>query len=390
MMLPWEQMVRKYNLIGAVTGVLHIGAHLAEEAASYDQLGDVPVWWIEANPDVFAQIGAALAPYPLQTLIPALITSEDGAPTAFHVTNNDGMSSSVFPFGTHAQSHPDTVWVADVVLRSRTIDSLVAEHGIEANMLVMYIQGAEGLALQGAEKFLASVDYVMTEVNTEQVYQGCAMLPEIDALLSGFERVETTMTPHGWGDAFFRRKDPVPLFLPAEQRVEIIRDYAQRFGTRMFIESGTSSGATTGALVDDFEQLVTIELDEGLAQNAVRKFDALAHVMCIWGDSGEVIAKLVPTLTKPAVFWLDGHFCGPGSAHGDLDTPIRAELAAALRAPKGSVILIDDARVFEGGAEHHLEPHYHDYPSLEWVREQAEAAGFSYEMRDDIQRLTPQ
>ena len=206
MMLPWEEIVRKYDLIGKVTGVLAIGAHLAEEAEAYDQLGDVPVWWVEANPEVFDKIKAALSSYPLQTLIPALVTSEDGALTAFHVTNFDGMSSSVFPFGTHAQSHPDMVWVANMVLPSRTIDSLVAEHGIETNLLVMDIQGAEGLALRGAEKLLPSLDFVMTEVNTEQVYQGCAMLPEIDELLADFERVETYITPHGWGDAFFVRR----------------------------------------------------------------------------------------------------------------------------------------------------------------------------------------
>ena len=181
------------------------------------------------------------------------------------------------------------------------------------------------------------------------------------------------------------------LFLPAEQRVEVIRDYAKRYGIRTFIESGTSVGATTEALMDDFDRLYTIELDHDLAERAKRMFSGHPHVTCVEGDSGVVLVGLIAAaLPSPVLFWLDGHYSGPGSAHGDLDTPIRAELCAAILAPKGSVILIDDARIFEGQPEHGDEPHYHDYPSLEWVREVAEAHGFDYEMRDDIVRLVPE
>ena len=99
---------------------------------------------------------------------------------------------------------------------------------------------------------------------------------------------------------------------------------------------------------------------------------------------------IIEELAEPALLWLDGHYSGPGSAHGDLDTPIRAELEAAVLAPHGSVILIDDARIFDGQPEHDDEPHYHDYPSLEWVQEVAWSHGFNYELKDDIVRLVPE
>lgn len=178
------------------------------------------------------------------------------------------------------------------------------------------------------------------------------------------------------------------LFLPAEQRVEVIRDYAKRYGIKHLIESGTSVGDTPNALMDDFTTLTTIELDPGLYVRAVQRF-AGSKVQCMMGDSGRLLPGLLVGLTEPVIFWLDGHHSGPGTAHGDLDTPIVAELTAAVAAPKGSVILIDDARIFAEGPEHFDEPHYHDYPPLSWVRDKAQQSGFDYEMKDDIIRITP-
>ena len=408
-MLPWATLVEKYALDRRVTGVVHVGAHLAEEAPYYAQI-DVPVMWIEANGAVADKIDAVLEPYPRQWCVEALVADVDGREFPFHVTNYDGMSSSIFPFGTHRQNHPDVVVTRELVIRARTLDLIMAEHRFVPNMLVMDVQGAEGLVLKGATTLIPHLDFVYSEINTEEVYKGCAKVEELDALLSDFRRAETAMTPYGWGDAVFVRKtlrpvrrpvkkvavaEPVrtgPRFLPAHERVNILRDYAKRYGIRTFIESGTSVGGTTEALMGDFDRLWTIELDHGLFERARTKFAPHPRVTCMEGDSGKILPNLVPILSDPPdpiLFWLDGHHSGPGSAHGDLDTPIRAELEAAVKAPHGSVILIDDARIFEGQPEHADEPHYHDYPSLEWVREIAEAHGFDYEMSQDIVRLTP-
>lgn len=410
MMLDWQSLVCAYGLDQKVRGVVHIGAHLAEEAAGYAALG-VPVWWIEANPALLERVEVAIAPYPNQFLIHALVTEKNTGKRTFHLTNNEGMSSSIFQFGTHQKNHPDTVFVEDISLPQRTLDSLVAQYQIEANMLVMDIQGAEGLALKGAKTLIPSLDFVMSEVNVEEVYEGCVQLPQLKRLLSGFHLAESILTPHGWGDALWVRElpaasiasvapkeddaEPVPgprdtIYMSAHDRIELLRWYAKRYGIHEFIETGTAVGETTNALRDDFDRLDTIELDHDLYERAKAMFAPYPNITCWEGDSGAVMEDILGSASDPVIFWLDGHHSGPGTAHGDLDTPIRAELAAAFgKAPPGSVILIDDARVFEGGAEHHLEPHYGDYPSLDWVAEQAGAAGFDYDMHDDVIRLTP-
>jgi FkbM family methyltransferase len=131
------------------------------------------VWWVEGNPAVVPKIEEALRRYPSQRLIQALLAEVDGDERAFHVTNYDGMSSSLLEFGTHPEFSPDTVFVFHLTLPTRTVDSLVTEHEIaDVNMLVMDLQGAEGMCLAGASKLLPSIDFVMSEVNNKEVYRG--------------------------------------------------------------------------------------------------------------------------------------------------------------------------------------------------------------------------
>jgi FkbM family methyltransferase len=207
MMMDWDTLVQRYGLKRHVTGVLHCGAHLAEEAPDYDQAfgPEVPVWWVEANIDVLGKIEAELKPYPNQRIIPALLAETGGALRDFHVTNYDGMSSSMLEFGTHPRFSPDTVFVDHRKMITNTIDGVTAVFGIRANMLVMDLQGAEGLVLAGAKHFLTHCDFVMSEINRDEVYVGCAKIGELDSALRCFSRVETLWTPNGWGDAFWVR-----------------------------------------------------------------------------------------------------------------------------------------------------------------------------------------
>jgi FkbM family methyltransferase len=210
MLMDLDELAAKYNLQSKVRGIFHGGAHLAEESGDYDRVfPDVPVWWVEANPSVFVTILGVLAPYPRQRLMHALLYDRDNELVTFNVTNYDGMSSSILEFGTHPEFSPDTVFVDKIEVNTRTIDSIVKEHKIDANMLVLDIQGAEGLALAGAVDLLPKLDFVMLEVNKEEVYVGCTKVWDLDDVLlaNGLTRVETFWVgEQGWGDAAWVRQ----------------------------------------------------------------------------------------------------------------------------------------------------------------------------------------
>lgn len=205
MLLEFNDLVKKYDM--NISGVLHVGAHLGEEAPLYDALGVKNVFWVEGNPHVLQKLNKKLAAYG-HTVIDALVYDKDGVPLEFNITNYDGMSSSILEFGTHTSFSPEIHFVDKVKKDSRSIDSLVAEYGIEdVNLLNLDIQGAEKYALNGATNFLSNVDYVFTEINKKEVYVGCTKVKELDQILSDFKRVETFWVhDQGWGDGLYVRK----------------------------------------------------------------------------------------------------------------------------------------------------------------------------------------
>ena len=99
-----------------------------------------------------------------------------------------------------------------------------------------------------------------------------------------------------------------------------------------------------------------LALGEDLYKNAVKRFEPYANVKIIHGDSGAVLRTLVPKITEPALFWLDGHYSAGITAKGNKSTPIFEELESILNAEFIHGILIDDARLFIG---------QNDYPSID-------------------------
>lgn len=207
MLLDLEALVTKHNL--RITGVIHVGAHLAEEAPIYDRLGIKRVWWIEANPAVAGKITDVLKDYPSQRLISALVLDQPKASVTFNVTNYDGMSSSIFKWGTHTEFSPDTVVAYVISLDSTFLDQLDQKFDfLGCNMLNIDIEGAGLMALQGGTETLNQIDYVYIEVQTENVYDGAPLLDDYDLWLEehGFKRVELGLVEgQGWGDALYVR-----------------------------------------------------------------------------------------------------------------------------------------------------------------------------------------
>lgn len=205
MLIPFKDLRRKFRI--RVTGVLHLGAHLGEEAADYNVLTN-NVTWVEANPELMNALSVNVMPFGHRVLC-ACVSDEAGKEVTFHVTNNF-MSSSLLDLGTHKKSSPDVHYTHDLKLVTTTVDDLVVDFvDHEFNFLNMDLQGAEVLALKGASETIGKIDYVYSEVNTEFVYKNCGLIHELDEILSDFDRVETHMAGPkiGWGDAFWIRRD---------------------------------------------------------------------------------------------------------------------------------------------------------------------------------------
>lgn len=136
-----------------------------------------------------------------------------------------------------------------------------------------------------------------------------------------------------------------------------IRDYAEKSGVRILIETGTYYGEMVEAMKPYFDQIFSIELSKELYENAKKKFAGDERIEIIHGDSGIELGKLLGRIDDPALFWLDGHYSAGVTARGEKDTPIYEELTHIFNSKqRGHVVIIDDARCF--GADP-------AYPSIE-------------------------
>lgn len=205
-LIEFSDLARKHRR--PVTGVIHVGAHLGEEAEIYAAQGVTDVVWVEGNPDLIAQLTENVARYG-HIVIAGLVSETDDTPVEFNIANN-GYSSSLLELGTHTTAHPDVFFTETKHLVAHRLDTLLERAGVDLsrfNYLCMDLQGAELMCLRGAPNALGVVDYVYTEINEDELYVGCARIPDLDAFLAAFDRVETEMAEgKGWGEALYVRR----------------------------------------------------------------------------------------------------------------------------------------------------------------------------------------
>lgn len=181
-----------------------------------------------------------------------------------------------------------------------------------------------------------------------------------------------------------------PLPPPDAYKLAVIKEYAQSFSMKNFIETGTYYGNMVSAVKDVFKRIISVELDNTLFINAKRKFAPYGHILILQGDSGKVMPNILSIINEPVLFWLDGHWVGPIGPNnqvikgkGVLETPILAELNHIFNHHiKNHVVLIDDARLFTGLG---------DYPSVHQLKKYvlARNPALIFENSDDIIRIYP-
>jgi hypothetical protein len=136
---------------------------------------------------------------------------------------------------------------------------------------------------------------------------------------------------------------------PESSHPSVKQDMVARLGRdcTSLVETGTYRGDMIDAQRDNFERIVTIELDDDLFAAARDTFAADSHITVLHGDSGVVLPEAIAMCHGSTAFWLDGHYSGGVTAGTNANVPILNELAIiAARKDPGDVILIDDARLF--------------------------------------------
>lgn len=181
-----------------------------------------------------------------------------------------------------------------------------------------------------------------------------------------YERVKIVFRENAIRRTIKRRKDSAEVkawqgnkqgLTPQAIKRQMIHRLGKDNSMRVFVETGTYYGHTVSSCIGLFAEIYSIEFDRSLYDHCVRRFSHERTVKIYHGNSASLLPRIAGELRCPTLFWLDAHYSGHGTGRADVDTPICQELRAIAESPVNQhVILIDDARCFDGSQ---------DYPTLE-------------------------
>ena len=176
------------NYLELCSGVIHVGANAGQERDLYAR-HKLKVAWIEPIPEQFEELRQNIRSIPDQRAINALIADVDGKPYTFHVSNNDGLSSSILDLRGHKDIWPDVHYVRDITINSSTLKTALETWGIDSgqyNALVLDTQGSELLVLRGAKEILRQFRFIKAEAADFESYRNCATVDQLCSYLKSF------------------------------------------------------------------------------------------------------------------------------------------------------------------------------------------------------------
>jgi len=202
MLLNLNAISKKYDT--KFKGVLHIGAHWGQEDSLYDSLEIMNRIYFEPLFSNYSMLRSKIdSKY---ECIRTALGNTVGEVVMNVETANKGMSSSILKPAIHLQQYPQITFDSTETVAITKLD-LVDFDRSKFNFINIDVQGFELEVFRGAVSTLDTIDYINTEVNRAEVYEGCAKVDELDLFLSqyGFKRLETSWDGITWGDAFYAK-----------------------------------------------------------------------------------------------------------------------------------------------------------------------------------------
>ena len=195
------------------SGVIHVGGHKAQEYQEYKDAGLTHQVWIEANPHFFYEIINVIREDKNCVALNYAVFDEEKE-IKFGLANN-GASSSILPLKEHLKYYPNIRYDGYLQMTTKRLDKIIEDSSIDLSKhdgLVMDVQGVELRVLKSLGSLLNNFKFVQSEVNLEELYEGCCLIDELDEYLKsfGFERKITKLWDDGavgWGDALYIKND---------------------------------------------------------------------------------------------------------------------------------------------------------------------------------------
>ena len=204
MLLDFDTLLSKYEM--NITGILHIGAHYGQEHGLYQRHGVKNIIYFEPLEKNFDKLKENINDG--TPLYKVALGNENKRVEMFVESDNQGMSSSVLNPKVHLSQYPYIRFEEKEEVDMRRLDDMEINKE-NFNTIVIDVQGYELEVFKGSENFLKNIDYIFSEINRDEVYEGCAQIEELSNYLSsyGFELVEHSWVGGSWGEGLYIKKN---------------------------------------------------------------------------------------------------------------------------------------------------------------------------------------
>ncbi|MFM6234141.1 MAG: FkbM family methyltransferase [Planktothrix sp.] len=221
-------------------GIIWIGAYDGKTLKRLNLPNTVKTLLIDANPNAVERLQTNFAESPNIQVVQAAISNHNDAVT-LHLTSLES-SSSILPWKQYSEIYPNIKEIQQLTLPSLTLDTLLEQLNLsptDFNILILDIQGAEFLALEGASQLLNTLDGIYTSIYYQELFEGCALAEQVDQFLSDyqFQRVAEGSPYHpSWGEAFYVRQavtidDKVSPIQSLSETAQLLQETQQELET---------------------------------------------------------------------------------------------------------------------------------------------------------------
>jgi FkbM family methyltransferase len=206
--------------------LLHIGAHLLEESEIYNDLGVTKISWVEANVKLESSNRER---FPDANILYRAVTDVDDSKVTLNLTTNS-VSSSIYHIDSTSSFSKVSESESFEVL-TKTLDSVCKwanqSAGDKVDSLVIDVQGAEGVILNGLCDSLHEIHALAIEVSHRSFYLGAEEYLNIHQNLRtfGLRRATKFINPlTGHGDELWISKNLSWVYYQKLRMVGAIRD----------------------------------------------------------------------------------------------------------------------------------------------------------------------
>jgi len=200
MLFNLYELLNKYEV--NPKGVIQIGAHYGQENKVYEKLNikhRVFFEPIRSNFDILKKVVGES-----HQLFNFALGNVESKMEMYVETINQGQSCSILKPSKHLIQHPHIKFNLKEEVEVKRLDDVDINVG-NFNMIIIDVQGYELEVFKGAKKTLESIDFIVSEINRDEVYENCTKIDELIDFLSqyGFELKEYHWLGGTYGDGLF-------------------------------------------------------------------------------------------------------------------------------------------------------------------------------------------